>query len=98
MKSYYIWTVGCQMNVADSNYVGAALQGAGYEAAPALEGADVVVLNSCSVRLAAEEKIAGKLGEIVGLKRKHPHMFVALTGCMVTDDQATLRRRFPMVP
>jgi tRNA-2-methylthio-N6-dimethylallyladenosine synthase len=49
------------------------------------------------VRLAAEEKIAGKLGAIAGLKRQHPNMFVALTGCMVTDDQATLRRRFPMV-
>jgi tRNA-2-methylthio-N6-dimethylallyladenosine synthase len=85
------------MNVADSNYVASALQRAGYDEAAALEEADVVVLNSCSVRLAAEEKIAGKLGEIVGLKRKHPHMFVALTGCMVTDDQATLRRRFPMV-
>src|SRR3954454_6489584 len=96
-KTYYIWTVGCQMNVADSNYVAAALQRAGYNEAPVLEEADVVVLNSCSVRLAAEEKIAGKLGEIVGLKRKHPNMFVALTGCMVTDDQATLRRRFPMV-
>jgi tRNA-2-methylthio-N6-dimethylallyladenosine synthase len=96
-KTYFIWTVGCQMNVADSNYVAAALQGAGYGEAPDMERADVVVLNSCSVRLAAEERIAGKLGEIAGLKRRRPNMFVALTGCMVTDDQTSLRRRFPMV-
>jgi tRNA-2-methylthio-N6-dimethylallyladenosine synthase len=96
-KTYFIWTVGCQMNVADSNYVAAALQGAGYSEAPGMEQADVVVLNSCSVRLSAEERIAGKLGEIAGMKRRHPNMFVALTGCMVTDDQTSLRRRFPMV-
>ena len=97
MKTYSIWTVGCQMNVADSNYVAQALQNAGYSESPELEAADVVVLNSCSVRLSAEERIAGKLGEIAGMKRRHPGMFVALTGCMVTDDQTTLRRRFPMV-
>ena len=96
-RSYFIWTVGCQMNVADSNYVGAALQGRGYLATDNMEAADIVVLNSCSVRANAEERIAGKLGEIAGLKRRRPGTFVALTGCMVTDDQTTLRRRFPMV-
>src|SRR6476646_11152831 len=96
-RSYFIWTVGCQMNVADSNYVGAALEGRGYKPIERMEEADVIVLNSCSVRASAEERIAGKLGEIAGLKRRQPGLFVALTGCMVTDDQTTLRRRFPMV-
>ncbi|MDQ2806042.1 MAG: tRNA (N6-isopentenyl adenosine(37)-C2)-methylthiotransferase MiaB [Chloroflexota bacterium] len=96
-KSYFLWTVGCQMNVADSNYIGAALDGRGYVATEQMEGADVVVLNSCSVRASAEERIAGKLGELAGLKRRRPNTFVALTGCMVTDDQTTLKRRFPMV-
>src|SRR5205085_9001190 len=96
-KTFRIWTVGCQMNVADSNYVAEALRQQGYAESQQLEGVDVVVLNSCSVRASAEERIAGKLGEIAGVKRRHPNMFVALTGCMVTDDQTTLRRRFPMV-
>src|SRR5919199_5137124 len=96
-KSYYIWTVGCQMNVADSNYVAATLKGKGYSEAQELDDADVVVLNSCVVRQAAEDRIVGKLGEVANLKRRNPGMFVALTGCMVTEDQTTLRRRFPMV-
>ncbi|HEX8599298.1 MAG TPA: tRNA (N6-isopentenyl adenosine(37)-C2)-methylthiotransferase MiaB [Chloroflexia bacterium] len=96
-KSFYIWTVGCQMNVADSNYVAATLKGKGYEESQELDGSDVVVLNSCVVRQAAEDRIVGKLGEVANLKRRNPGMFVALTGCMVTEDQTTLRRRFPMV-
>jgi tRNA-2-methylthio-N6-dimethylallyladenosine synthase len=96
-KSYYIWTVGCQMNVADSNYVAAALRKRGYGEAAEIDKADVVVLNSCVVRQAAEDRIVGKLGELAQLKKKQPNMFVALTGCMVTEDQTTLRRRYPVV-
>ncbi len=96
-KSYYIWTVGCQMNVADSNYVAAALQGRGYTEAAEIDAADVVVLNSCVVRQAAEDRIVGKIGEVARLKKNNPNLFLALTGCMVTEDQTTLRRRFPMV-
>jgi tRNA-2-methylthio-N6-dimethylallyladenosine synthase len=97
-RSYYIWTIGCQMNVADSNYVAAALQARGYGEAQEIDQANVVVLNSCVVRQQAEDRIVGKLGELAQLKRtKRPDLFVALTGCMVTEDQTTLRRRFPMV-
>jgi tRNA-2-methylthio-N6-dimethylallyladenosine synthase len=96
-KNYFIWTVGCQMNVADSNYVAAALKGRGYSEVEDIEAADVVVLNSCVVRQAAEDRIVGKLGEVARLKKQKPDIFLALTGCMVTEDQTTLRRRFPMV-
>jgi tRNA-2-methylthio-N6-dimethylallyladenosine synthase len=96
-KSFYIWTVGCQMNVADSNYVAAALRGRGYGEATEIGDANVVVLNSCVVRQSAEDRIVGKLGELAQLKKRNPDLFVALTGCMVTEDQTTLRRRFPIV-
>jgi tRNA-2-methylthio-N6-dimethylallyladenosine synthase len=96
-KNYFIWTVGCQMNVADSNYVAAALQKRGYSEAEDLEAADVVVLNSCVVRQQAEDRIVGKIGEVAALKKKNPNLFLALTGCMVPEDQTTLRRRFPQV-
>src|SRR5439155_15744376 len=96
-KSFYIWTIGCQMNVADSNYVAAALKKRGYAESEEIDQADVVVLNSCVVRQQAEDRIVGKLGELAQIKKKKPGTFVALTGCMVTEDQTTLRRRFPMV-
>lgn len=96
-KNYFIWTVGCQMNVADSNYVAAALQGKGYSETADIDQANVVVLNSCVVRQQAEDRIVGKLGEVAQLKKKNPNVFLALTGCMVTEDQTTLRRRYPMV-
>ncbi len=86
-KSYFIWTVGCQMNVADSNYVAAALRKRGYGESADLDSANVVVLNSCVVRQAAEDRIVGKLGEVAQLKKRNPAVFVALTGCMVTEDQ-----------
>ena len=85
------------MNVADSNYVAAALRKRGYSEAEEIDDANVVVLNSCTVRQAAEDRIVGKLGELARLKKQKPETFVALTGCMVTEDQTTLRRRFPMV-
>ena len=62
-QRYHIWTVGCQMNVADSNYVAAALKKRGYTESGEIEAADVVVLNSCVVRQQAEDRIVGKLGE-----------------------------------
>jgi len=97
MASYFIWTVGCQMNVADSNYVARALEGLGHQPAATIEQADIIVLNSCSVRLSAEERITGKLGELVRLKRQRPDVIVALTGCMVTGQEEALHKRFPII-
>jgi tRNA-2-methylthio-N6-dimethylallyladenosine synthase len=96
-QRYYIWTVGCQMNQADSARVAAALQEAGLHEADSEEAADVVILNSCSVRRQAELRIEGKLGALQGLKRRRPGVKVALTGCMVTGQQAALKRQFPVI-
>ena len=59
MSSYYIWTVGCQMNQADSERLVSALEQMGYGATPHPEDADVIVLNSCVVRQGVEDKPAG---------------------------------------
>src|SRR2546423_12599451 len=96
-KSYYIWTIGCQMNVADSNYVAAALQKRGYSEVEEIDAADIVVLNSCTVRQAASDRIVGKPGELARIKKQKPGTFAALTGCMGTEDHTTPRRRLPMV-
>ena len=96
-QRYYIWTVGCQMNQADSARVAAALQEAGLHEAEDEASADVIILNSCSVRRQAELRIEGKLGALHGLKRTRPELKVALTGCMVTGQQAALHRQFPVI-
>src|SRR4029453_15550564 len=80
-RRYYVWTVGCQMNVSDSERLEAALQGVGYAPADHPEDAGFIVLNSCSVRAAAEERVLGKLGELQQVKRARPDTRIVLWGC-----------------
>ncbi len=94
---YYFWTVGCQMNVADSNRLSERLHKLGYIPAQTIDEADVIVVNSCSIRESAEERVSGKLGSLVRLKRQKPHLSIALTGCMIVPERDVLQRRFPMV-
>jgi tRNA-2-methylthio-N6-dimethylallyladenosine synthase len=96
-KRFYIWTIGCQMNEADSARVAAMLMEAGYRPTVSEADADIVVLNSCVVRQAAEDKVAGRLNSLVREKRQRPEMALVLTGCMVTNQQEALRERFPHV-
>jgi tRNA-2-methylthio-N6-dimethylallyladenosine synthase len=85
------------MNEADSAKVAAMLQEVGYERTETETDADIVVLNSCVVRQAAEDRVAGKLNSLVRLKRQKPEMPLVLTGCMVTNQQEKLREQFPHV-
>lgn len=96
-KRFFIWTIGCQMNEADSAKVAAMLQEVGYERTEREDEADIVVLNSCVVRQAAEDKVAGKLNSLIRLKREKPEMPLVLTGCMVTRQQEKLKHQFPHV-
>lgn len=97
-RRYYVWTVGCQMNVSDSERLEAALQGVGYSPAQRPEEAAFIVLNSCSVRASAEERIIGKLGELVRVKREQPDTRVVLWGCMVgPNNRSIFERQLPMV-
>lgn len=96
-KRFFIWTIGCQMNEADSSKVAAMLLEVGYRPTEQENEADIVVLNSCVVRQAAEDKVSGKLNALARLKREKPEMPLVLTGCMVTNQQEKLRERFPHV-
>lgn len=97
-RRYYVWTVGCQMNISDSDRLEAALQGVGYAPAAEPDEASFIVLNSCSVRASAEERIIGKLGELQRVKRNRPDTKVVLWGCMVgPENQSIFRERLPMV-
>ena len=83
MKKYHIWTIGCQMNVADSTHVGAELEKLGYEPTADIDAAEVVVLNTCVVRQSAEDKATGKLGSLKPWRKQNPDRTLALMGCMV---------------
>jgi tRNA-2-methylthio-N6-dimethylallyladenosine synthase len=96
-RTYYIWTVGCQMNEADSEKLARELERRGLRPAEKMDQADYIVLNTCSVRAAAEEKTYGKLGELQALKRRRPEVTIAVGGCMVGADHADLARRAPHV-
>ena len=96
-KRFHIWTIGCQMNEADSAKVAAMLKEVGYAPTDTEQDADVIVLNSCVVRQAAEDKVAGKLGSLARIKRERPDVNIVLTGCMVTKQQEKLKTRFPHV-
>src|SRR5690242_20612788 len=82
-RKYHIWTIGCQMNIADSNHVAAELEKIGYGPTDSLDSADVVVINTCVVRQSAEDKAAGKLGSLKPWRRANPDRTLALMGCMV---------------
>lgn len=95
---YHIWTEGCQMNVADSQRVGSALEHLGYHNTPAIEEADVIVLNTCVVRQSAEDKALGRLTSLRPLKKKNPKLVINLMGCMVGVRGAEkLREKLPFV-
>jgi tRNA-2-methylthio-N6-dimethylallyladenosine synthase len=98
MKKYHVWTEGCQMNVADSQRVGSALEHLGYSFTGKAEEADVIVLNTCVVRQSAEDKAAGRLSSLRPLKEQNPGLIINLMGCMVgVRGGEQLRARFPFV-
>src|SRR5438552_11700759 len=96
-KKFYIETVGCQMNVLDSELVVGSLRRQGYELTHEATDADVILFNTCSVRQHAEDKIYSALGRLRGHKRRHPHKVVGVLGCMAQKDQELVRRRAPHV-
>jgi tRNA-2-methylthio-N6-dimethylallyladenosine synthase len=96
MPQYHIWTIGCQMNKAESERLGAILEQRGYQAAATPEQADLVVVNSCVVRQSAENRVTNRLHLIRQLKRSHPGMIAAVTGCFV-DSEVTLKKTYPQI-
>jgi tRNA-2-methylthio-N6-dimethylallyladenosine synthase len=95
---YHIWTEGCQMNVADSQRVGSALEGLGYDLTTSPKEADVIVLNTCVVRQSAEDKAEGRLFSLKPLKENRPDLVINLMGCMVgVKGSQHLKKRFPFV-
>ena len=96
-KRLFIETVGCQMNVLDSELVVAALRRQGWEMASSAAEADAVFYNTCSVRQHAEDKIYSALGRVRQQKQQQPELIVGVLGCMAQKDQELIRARAPWV-
>ncbi len=97
MSYYYIWTIGCQMNKAESERLGGYLEQVGYQATATAEEADIIVLNSCVVRQSAENRVINKLNALKSLKGSRPKLTLAVTGCLVNSDVDQLKQWFPYV-
>ncbi|MBP1327550.1 tRNA-2-methylthio-N6-dimethylallyladenosine synthase [Leucobacter exalbidus] len=96
-RSYSVRTLGCQMNVHDSERLSGSLEAAGYVAADASERADVVVINTCAVRENAGQKLYGNLGYLASVKREHEGMQIAVGGCLAQKDQGVIVEKAPWV-
>ncbi|MCA9117539.1 MAG: radical SAM protein, partial [Planctomycetaceae bacterium] len=93
----YIETVGCQMNVLDSELVIGALRRQGYELTRDEEAADTLLFNTCSVREHAEHKVYSQLGRLKYRKNQRPDTVIGVLGCMAQKDQELIFRRAPHV-
>jgi tRNA-2-methylthio-N6-dimethylallyladenosine synthase len=96
-RKLYIETVGCQMNVLDSELVVGTLRRQGYELTHEPTDADVIFFNTCSVRQHAEDKIYSALGRLRGHLQRHPEKVLGVLGCMAQKDQELILRRAPHV-
>ncbi len=83
-KTYHITTFGCQMNARDSEKLSGILEGMGYIQSDD-ENSDIVIINTCTVRENANEKVYGHLGILKNYKKKNPDMFIAICGCMMQE-------------
>ncbi len=99
MEKYHVVTYGCQMNVHESEKIAGILRKSGYEEAPRLEDADVIVFNTCCIRENAENHAFGNIGALKKLKKQKPNLLVAVGGCMTQEEGKTelLKKKFPFI-
>ena len=81
-KKFYIETYGCQMNVADSEVVAAILTAKGYEHIKDRNEADIILVNTCSVRENAEQRVRGRVQGFSEVRKQNPHLLIGVMGCM----------------
>lgn len=93
--TFHIITQGCQMNVRDSEAMAALLAGMGYQASETPDDADIILLNTCTIREGADDKAYGRLGELRALKRRRSGVILGIAGCVVQKERERVRERAP---
>ena len=96
-KYIYINTIGCQMNVYDSERIIQSLQPLGYIDAPTLEMADLVIVNTCTIRAKAEQKAFSFLGRLAKIKKKKPGIIIGVGGCLAQQEGKNILERVPFI-
>ena len=94
---YTTITYGCQMNESDTERINGQLEELGYQPAEKMDDADIIIMNTCSIRQNAEEKVYGKIGEIKKLKEKNPRLLLGIAGCMAQENKGKLIERMPII-
>ena len=85
VKKFYIETLGCQMNVADSELVIAMLSDKGFIKSDSPQNSDLIFINTCSIRERAEEKVHSQLGRWAKIKKNKPEVIIGVLGCMAQN-------------
>ncbi len=98
-EKYHIVTYGCQMNVHESEKIAGILRKVGYEQAPSIESADIIVFNTCCIRENAENHAFGNIGALKKMKKQNPRLIIAVGGCMTQEKGKTemLKEKFPFI-
>lgn len=95
MKNFYLETFGCQMNVVDSEQIVDLVQQLGYVRVGSPESADLIILNTCSIRARAERKVYGHLGRFKPLKQRRPGLILAVCGCVAQQEGEHMLEKVP---
>src|SRR5688572_31387429 len=93
MPGFSVVTFGCQMNQHDSERIGEVLRGAGWVEEPDLERTDLVILNTCSVREKAEQKLRSEVGRLALVKGRRPGLLIGVAGCVAQQEGERLAQK-----
>lgn len=97
MKTFYIETYGCQMNVVDSEIVTSILLRNGYLYSDDAKNADIILLNTCSIREHAEDRVKARIRQLNSLKKTNPSLKIGIIGCMAESLKEKLLNELPMI-
>ncbi|MDI6833298.1 MAG: radical SAM protein, partial [Bacteroidales bacterium] len=97
MKTFYIETYGCQMNVVDSEIVTSILLRNGYLYSDSIQNADIILLNTCSIREHAEDRVKARIRQLNSLKKSNPTIKIGIIGCMAESLKEKLLNELPML-
>lgn len=97
MPSFYVQTFGCQMNAHDSSRMEEVLMAAGYRKTDSAGAADLVILNTCSIREKAEQKLRSEVGRLGQLKKRRPDLVIGVAGCVAQQEGERLMKGLPQI-